>query len=123
VLKSTISLCLQFKAPLTMPDQKDKQAAGWAMPEPVFRSSEGRSMKADADAASELPTEPADRDLGTSDGTGFQSVRPKPNRRVRHMNKRRKSFWERNAAGLIVLGVCLIGLLLYLAWIYGRRFL
>ncbi len=95
------------------------------MPEPVFRTSEGRSVKSDpSDPESDIPTEQADRDLNadTLPG-GSQTVRPKPNRRVRHLNKRKKSFWERNAAGLIVLGVFLLGALIYLAWLYRGKIL
>lgn len=106
-----------------MPDEKDKPQDGWKMPEPVFRSSEGRDVGADADPESDIPTEQADRDLADTLPGASQTVRSKANRRVRHMNKRRKSFWERNAAGLIVLGMFLLGALIYLAWIYRGKIL
>jgi hypothetical protein len=108
-----------------MPDEKDKLEDGWSMPEPVFRSSEGRSVTSDIDIEADIPTEQADRDFPTeaSINTAGQSIRPKANRHVRHLNKRRKSFWERNAAGLIVLGVFLLGGLIYLAWLYRGKIL
>jgi len=107
-----------------MPDEKDRQN-GWSMPEPVFRTSEGRDVGSEHDPQADIPTEQADRDLTTeaSVNVGSQTVRPKPNRRVRHLNKRRKSFWERNAAGLIVLGIFLLGALIYLAWVYRGKIL
>jgi len=109
-----------------MPDEKEKTNDGWVMPEPVFRSSEGRDVKAEElDLQSDIPTEQADRDFPTEAAVniGSQSVRPKPNRRIRHANKRKKSFWERNAAGLIVLAVLLIGALIYFAWLYRGKIL
>ena len=112
----------EVKVFYAMPDEKDKTQDGWRMPEPVFRTSEGRSIGADADPESDIPTEQADRDLADT-LPGPQTVRPKPNRKVRHLNKRRKSFWERNAAGLIVIGVFLLGALIYLAWLYRGKIL
>jgi hypothetical protein len=108
-----------------MPEDKDKTEDTWSMPEPVFRTSEGRSLKDEPEAPqSDIPTEQANRDLETEPAIGLsQTVRPKENRSLRHKNKRRKSYWERNAAGLIVLGVLLIGLLLYLAWLYRGKLL
>jgi hypothetical protein len=112
-------------ARLKMPDEKDKIEDGWSMPEPVFRSSEGRTVKADVDVESDIPTEQANRDFSTesSISTGTQAIRPKANRHVRHLNKRKRSFWERNAAGLIVLAVFLLGALIYLAWLYRGKIL
>ena len=114
---------LDVEARLTMPDEKDNLKADWSMPDPVYRSTQGRDLKAER-YASELPTETADRDLETVNPTaGSQIIRPKTNRQIRHKNKRRKSFWERNAAGLIVLGVLLLGALFYAAWFYrGKLF-
>lgn len=109
-----------------MPDEKDKIENGWSMPAPVFRTSEGRNVKADtADSESDIPTEQADRELtaDASAATASQTVRSLSNRRNRHKNKRRKSFWERNARGLIVLSVFLIGLLIYIAWVYRGKIL
>jgi len=108
-----------------MSDEKNKKDDGWTMPEPVFQTSEGRDVKADADLQSDIPTEPADRDFPTeaSVNVGSQTIRPKANRHIRHKNKRKKSFWERNAAGLIVLAVLLVGALIYLAWLYRGKIL
>src|SRR5436853_7000833 len=93
----------EVEALFVMPDEKDKSKGGWQMPDPVFRSTEGRDLKAESDLQSEIPTEPADRDLTTEASLHIsQNVRAKENRRIRHKNKRKKSFWERNAAGLIV---------------------
>ncbi|HTH50545.1 MAG TPA: hypothetical protein VL501_01345, partial [Pyrinomonadaceae bacterium] len=109
----------EVEAFFAMPDEKDNKQDSWSMPEPVFRTSEGRSIKTDDEPTeipeSELPTEIANRDLDTEPVMNLsQTVRPKENRRSRHQNKRKKSYWERNAAGLIVLAVLLIGLLIYL---------
>lgn len=95
------------------------------MPKPVFRSSEGRDVKADLDPESDVPTEQADREFPTEVpiGHGSQTIRPKENRHIRHKNRRRKSFWEVNAKGLIVLGVLLMGLLVYLVWLYRGKIL
>jgi hypothetical protein len=109
-----------------MPDEKDKPNDGWSMPDPVFRTSEGRSVKSDIDdPESDIPTEAADRDFPTESSVpiGPQTVRPKPNRRIRHANKRKKSFWEQNAKGLIVLAIFLLGALIYLAWLYRGKIL
>ena len=107
-----------------MPDEKDKLGDGWSMPEPVFRSSEGRSVKAD-DPEADIPTEAADRVFSTdaSVSPGSQSIRPKTDRHIRHKNKRKKSFWEQNAKGLIVLAIFLLGALIYLAWLYRGKIL
>lgn len=107
-----------------MPDEKDNNG-GWSMPEPVFRSSEGRSVKSEAETPqSDIPTEQANRELETEPAIKLsQTVRAQENRRSRHKNKRRRSYWERNAAGLIVLGVLVLGLLIYIAWLYRGKFL
>jgi len=77
-----------------MSDEKNKKDDGWAMPEPVFQSSEGRDVRADDDLQSDIPTEPADRDFTTeaSINIGSQSIRPKANRHIRHKNKKKKAF-------------------------------
>jgi hypothetical protein len=103
-----------------MPDEKDNPNDGWSMPKPVFRTSEGRSVKAD-DPEVDIPTEAADRQLPTN--IGAQGIRPKTDRHIRHKNKRKKSFWEQNAKGLIVLAVFLLGALIYLAWLYRGKIL
>lgn len=105
-----------------MPDEKDKLQNAWSMPEPVFRTSEGRSVKAD-DPEADIPTEAADRVFSTDApaSPGSQSIRPKANRHIRHANERRKSFWEQNAKGLIVLAIFLLGALIYLAWLYRGK--
>ena len=109
-----------------MPEQPDKKDDGWSMPEPVYRSTEGRDVKPDLETTqSDIPTEPANRDLPTeaSINIGSQSIRPKTDRHIRHKNKRKKGFLERNAAGLIVLAVLLIGALIYFAWLYRGKIL
>ena len=107
-----------------MPDEKDKLEDSWTMPEPVFRSSEGRSVKSDVDTESDIPTEQANRDFPTEAGAnvGSQSIRPTAGRNISNQNKG-KSFWERNATGLIVLAALLIGALIYLAWLYRDKIL
>jgi len=101
-----------------MPDEKDNLKQDWSMPEPVYRSTEGRDLKAER-YASELPTETADRDLESSGvSLGSQTIRPSTQRQNRYGNEHKKSFWERNAAGLIVLAVLLLGALFYAVWFY-----
>jgi hypothetical protein len=107
-----------------MPDEKDKTRDGWAMPEPVFRSTEGRDVKADPEA--DIPTEAANREFPAADAAvnpSAQTIRPKADRHIRHKNRRKKSFWEVNAKGLIVLGVLLLGLVIYLVWLYRGKIL
>ena len=46
------------------PDQKNEKTTGWVMPEPVFRSSEGRAPGKTSfeDSQQDIPTEPGFRD-------------------------------------------------------------
>ncbi|HEV7700612.1 MAG TPA: hypothetical protein VGO43_10330 [Pyrinomonadaceae bacterium] len=107
-----------------MSDETKKKDGEWSMPEPVFRSTEGRDVKAESDTPeSEIPTEPADRDFTTeqSVNAGAQGVRSKANRRIRHQNKRKKSFLERNGAGIIVLVILLVGAVIYGAYFWLWR--
>jgi hypothetical protein len=103
-----------------MPDEKDKPNGGWSMPEPVFRSSEGRDVKTELDdPEADIPTEAADRDLNAETlPTMSQSIRPITSHGLSHANKRKRSFWEQNATSLLVLAILLIGGLIYLAWLY-----
>ena len=104
-----------------MPDEENTQENDWSMPDPVFRSSEGRDLKAERDFY-EMTTEIPNADLLKKSAQEMsQTVRPKENRHIRHKNKRKKSFWETNARGLIVLGVFLLGALIYLAWLYRGK--
>lgn len=104
-----------------MPDEKDNLKEDWSMPEPVYRSTEGRDLRAER-YASELPTETADRDLQSPGGNlGSQTIPPKIEQESRSWGEHKRSFWERNAAGLIVLAVLVLGALLYAVWFYGGQ--
>jgi hypothetical protein len=107
-----------------MSEEKNKADGEWSMPEPVFRSTEGRDVSADGETPqSEIPTESADRDFTAeqSINAAAQSVRSKPNRRIRHQNKKKKGFFERNAAGIIVLVILLVGGAIYGAYFWIWR--
>ena len=39
----------EVEALSAMPDEKDKANGDWSMPEPVYQSSEGRSLRAEAE--------------------------------------------------------------------------
>ena len=100
-----------------MPDEKDKQENSWTMPTPVFRTSEGRSLGAGADLESDIPTEQANRDLPTETFSASQNIRLRSH--GHHKNRHHRSFWERNAKGLIVLGMAVLAAVIYLVWLYG----
>lgn len=100
-----------------MPDEKDKAENGWTMPTPVFRTSEGRSVGAEVDLESDIPTEQANRDLTTEAlSAGSHKTLAKPH--SRHRDRHHRSFWERNAKGLIVLGIVVLGAIVYFVWLY-----
>ena len=104
-----------------MPDEKDNLKEDWSMPEPVYRSTEGRDLRAER-YASELPTETADRDLQSpGENLGSQTIPPKIEPESRSRDEHKRSFWERNAGGLIVLAVLVLGALLYAVWFYGGQ--
>lgn len=74
------------------PNGENQEA--WVMPEPIFRSSEGRNLRAkeiDHDPQADLTTEPIGFRTGeiSMSGTSKQSVRVKEDSIQRHKKKKR----------------------------------
>ena len=88
------------------------------MPDPVYRTTEGRDLKAEK-YASELPTETADRDLDVETGSQtLPPVRPRADQPIRRHGNHKKSVWDGHAAGMIVLGILVVGGVIYFLYFY-----
>jgi hypothetical protein len=101
-----------------MPDEKNRSKEDWSMPDPVYRTTEGRDLKAEK-YASELPTETADRDLDVPiESAPPPPVRPRADQPIRRHGKKEKSVWDGHAAGMIVLGILVLGGVIYFLYFY-----
>lgn len=109
-----------------MSDDKEKgtpQENTWKMPDPVFRSSQGKGPKPVLTDQEDVPTEPGfsemqtEEDLAIPDGP--QSVRPSTKVRVRTKKKGGCARTFLTIIGLIaVLAIALVSALIYFLFYY-----